>query len=157
MVYHDAAIRAVIERLGLQPLKSLAQQPGVQTVYRIIAYYADGRAHHSVSTLWDKHGSPTLQMESIHAGFFKNKALIRQIDRDDYLKFRAVLNQTKFDTLYFPSEDLLHVSTIWCIERATGSFYHQLVLTPHTTKKPYIQIVNAIDGYLHDAIREIGY
>lgn len=157
MVYHDTAIRTVLARLNLKPLKTLACQPGVQAVFRIVAYYADGRAYHSATTLIDNSQHENLTMESIFVGFFANKAIMREVSRERYQKFRDVLNQVHFDTLYFPTDKLLYTSTLWCIERATGTFSHQLILSPHISEKPYCLIINAIDDYLGDAVREIQY
>lgn len=155
MVYHDTAIRTVVERLKLRPMKHIAQQPGVQTVYRFIAYYADGRAYHSASTLIDKSFRTEKHLEIVYSGFFNDRLIKRQIDKQGYQKFIAVLQASNFDKLQYPGSGLLYTPTIWCIEKATASFSHQITLNPHSNQEPFCRIINAIDGYLPEAVREI--
>ena len=155
MVYHNMAIRAIVERLNLISLKQLAQQPGVQTVFRFIAYYTDGRAYHSASTLTRESTSPHSMLETIYSGFLNDRPIKRHIDNERYQKFIDVIQQVKFDNLYFPVSDLMHSPTIWCIERATASFFHRLILSPHINQQPYCRIINAVDGYLYETVREI--
>lgn len=157
MVYHDAAIRNVMERLKLPAINTLAEQAGIQTVYRILVYYADGRAYHSAATLLYKARYRNPKMETAYLGFFDNQVIEHEIASKTYQKFTKMLQQAHFDSLHFPTERLLHSATIWCIERATGTFAHQVILTPHYNEKPYSLIINAIDSYLPQAVREIRY
>ncbi|MGJ3240079.1 MAG: hypothetical protein ACFE0Q_15335 [Anaerolineae bacterium] len=155
MVYHGTTIRRVIERLNLPSLKYIAQQPGIQDVFRVIVHYVDGRAYDSVSTLVYEVGRDNAHLETIYAGFYDNQPIKRQIARTRYQQFITVLQRAKFDTLYFPNDTLLHTATVWAIERATASFSHLLILTPHCNQPPYCEIINAVDGYITEAIREI--
>ncbi len=155
MVYHNTAIRAVVERLNLIPLKHIAQQPGVQTVFRFITYYTNGRAYHSASTLVHESSRTHSRLETIYSGFLNDRLIKRQIENERYQKFTNVIQQVQFDSLYFPVSDLMHTRTIWCIERATTSFSHRLIMNPHISHQPYCRIINAIDAYLPEAVREI--
>jgi|GEM_PF-5909623 len=155
MDYQETAIRAVVERLNLESLKAVATRPGIQSAYRIIVSYADGRAYDSASTIIYITNQPHAIQETRYSGFLKNKAIKREIDLVNYRRFVKTLQNIQFDSLHFPVSELLHAPTIWYIERATGQFSHAVLLNPHISEKPYVLLTNIIDGILPDAVREI--
>lgn len=155
MTYHTSAIHSIQSRTKVAAIRDIATQPDVQTVWRITVYYVDGRAHNSVATLTQTTGQATLALVTHFVDFCDGRPIARQITQEAYRRLLAVLHGVQFDTMYFPESALLHTPTVWHIERATARFVHQLTLSPHCHDKPYCVVVNAIDSYLPDAIREI--
>lgn len=155
MKYHAAALRTVVDRTQAPNLKTLAQQPGVRVVHRLVVYYADGLARHIVATLISRTGSDDALLEVVHEGFFDNKARSHRISADHHAAFCAVLTRLNFDQLSDQPDTELERQTLWLLERASGSFYKSLLLSPHYIEPPYSGIVNAVDAYLPEAIREI--
>ena len=65
------------------------------------------------------------------------------------------MTQSQFDSLRDQGDLPQNLMTLWRVERAAGTFYHGLVLSPHKSLLPYSRIVNAIDSHLPDAVREM--
>ncbi|MEO1164948.1 MAG: hypothetical protein AAFV98_14265 [Chloroflexota bacterium] len=155
MVYRDSAINTIQKQAQITPLRAFASQAAVQVVFRFTVYYVDGRAYNSVATLVQQANQDALSLETTFVGFCAGRPITRHISRTDFQTFMRVIQKSNFDTMYFPEDKLLHTATIWQVERATGQFYHSVVLNPHCHDKPYCVVVNAIDSYLPDAVREM--
>jgi hypothetical protein len=154
MSYQPAFIYSLSTRFNLAPLKSLAVQTTIRALLRITAYYADGRAWHSVATLYDERGKAP-RLEVLYEGLQIEKALIYPINAAAWLSVQQAMTQAAFDTLRDQSDLPKNLMTLWRIERAAGTFYHGLVLSPHKVMSPYSRLVNAIDAYLPEAVREM--
>lgn len=154
-MYYDQAIADVIDRMGLASLRSLSQQPGIQTGYRVVVYYVDRRAAHSVATLLGKARHADQSLTVVYDGLFDGRALRHTVSRDAYDRFTRALQRVRFDQLDDQSAALLDAKTVWRVERASGALYRRVLLTPDTIETPYTAIVNAIDDDLTAAIREI--
>ena len=155
MVYHDAAIRSLIERVGVANVRDLCQQPGMQAVYRITVYAVSGRIRHSIATLLVS--AQRHKLEVVYDGLFEHQPLQYSINIAEYDAFVTTLRKARFDVLHDQANLLLSSDSIWQIERAAGSLHHQVILAPSKPEKPYSLLVNAIDAYLPQAIREITY
>jgi len=152
MVYHDTAIFALMDRMNVRHIKELGKQPGVQAIHRITAYYIDGRAQHSVATLYCANHAASHRLEVVYDGFLDHHPLIRSIAAENYDAFTTALHKARFDDL---SDQSAFTKTVWSIERSSGTFYRRVVLSPHSSDKPYCQITNAVDFYIPEAVREI--
>ena len=155
MVYHESAIHTIQKQAQIKPLRILASQAAVQVALRLTVYYVDGRAHNSVATLVKEANQDDLRLETHFIGFCAGRPITRHISQTTFQTLVAIIQKSNFDTMYFPEDKLLHTATIWFVERATGQFYHSVMLNPHYHDKPYCVVVNAIDSYLPDAVREI--
>lgn len=153
MEFPAAPLRALAEAADLPHLKQAALRPGVRAVYRISVYYADDRARHSVATLWHALLEDLL-LEVVYDGLFHNQPLHHTISEENFEHFVAVLNSIGFDKLPDQPDLTLLSSPLWLVERASGTFYKSVVLSPQQQTQPYIRLVNAIDAYLPEAIRE---
>ncbi|MEM9951380.1 MAG: hypothetical protein AAF846_07265 [Chloroflexota bacterium] len=154
MTHFHRAIREIEEKLGLTSLKQLAKVAGVQTVFRIVSYYADNRAHHSVATIiCGRHEKPSLEVQYLE--FLDNQTIHHTIEQKALEQFMTIIHRVRFDTLTYPIEQLSHSQTIWSLQRAVGRFTHEVMINPHRQDKPYRYLINGIDGYLSDAVREI--
>ena len=155
MEYQETVIRTVVERLNLDKLRKLAQRPGVQSAYRIIVCYSDGRAYDSASTIIYESNQPHAIQHIQYVGFLNNKTITHKIKLADYQRFVKTLQAIKFDTMHFPIARLQHAKTLWFIEKATGHFTHSVLISPHVAEKPYCLLTNIIDGLMPESVREI--
>ncbi len=151
---HASILREVANRCGLSPVKPIARQPGVRGVYRVTVYYGDARARNSVGTLVrGALGNPT--MEVVYHGRFDHRPLVYTLDADRYEAFALALQKTGFDRLPDQPHIPFYGVDLWLVERAAGEFLKSLVLAPSIVRQPYTTIVNLIDHYLPEALREI--
>lgn len=155
MATYDSVLRSLMRRVGITPIKSICTGITVQAVHRIAVYYADGRAAHSVATLIQHRGEQKHQLTTYFDGLFDNKPLIHEIDDDTCVQYSAALQKAHFDTVRDMPDRKLNGSTIWCVERATGTHHHIVLFNPDLVEKPYSIITNAVDAYLPEAIRRI--
>lgn len=155
MQYHAASMRAIAIRLGVPHLKYLSEKPAMTSLYRVTAYYVDGRARHSIGTLYHIAGNDEHRLDIIHEGFFNNRPRTHMISDERYTRLTAAFRRANFDTLPDQPPAPTSQMTYWLVERAAGAFYRGVLMSPHRPLMPYSIIVNAIDGYLLEAIREI--
>jgi len=154
MSYQASFLYTLSGRFNLVPLQSLAKQTTLRALLRITAYYADGRAWHSIATLIDERGK-TPRIEVVYEGLNIEKPLVYPVSAAAWLAVQQAMTQVGFDTLRDQGDLPQNLMTLWRIERAAGTFYHSLVLSPHKSMQPYSRLVNAIDAYLPDAVREM--
>ncbi|RMG89891.1 MAG: hypothetical protein D6712_00900 [Chloroflexi bacterium] len=149
-----APLRAVIEQANVQSLFKLATQPAVKGVYRLTAFYPDRRAHHSIATLtYTAYEEATLEV--IYIGAFHNRPLTHTITWERLEQFESALRKAGFDKLHDQNNVSVYGEDCWLLERAAGSFSKSILLAPHRVEQPYTTIVNAIDAYLPEMIREV--
>ncbi len=149
-----APLRAVIEQANGQSLFKLAMQPSVKGVYRLTAFYPDRRAYHSVATLiYTAYEEATLEV--VYIGAFHNHPFIHTITWERLEPFESALRKAGFDKLHDQDEVSVYGEDCWLLERAAGSFSKSLLLAPHRIEQPYTAIVNAVDAYLPEMIREV--
>lgn len=155
MKYHTAFMQSLLENTGVLPLKTLAAQPDMKAVYRFVVYYADGRARHSVATLFDERGLSGARLEVVYAGFNGHQPMKYTIAPASVTALIDIFARVRFDRLPDGSTPAGRPRTLWLIERAAGTFYRAVMLSPHEPVLPYSSLVNAIDAYLTEAIREM--
>lgn len=149
-----AILRDIAERAGLPPLVKLARQPGVKTIYRVTVHYDRQRACNSAATLccW-KGRNPVLEV--IYQGRFHHKPITHPITEAHCEAFGSVLQKVNFDHLPDQPQLVLYGIDLWLVERAAGGFNKSVILSPNRPDVPYSSIVNAVDAYLPEAVREI--
>lgn len=147
-------IYGLADRMNLTPLMQLAARPDVIDVYRVIVYSMDQKVRNSVATLYhqtrQKH-----HLEVVYEGLFEHKPLHHAVDESDYESFVGALRHVKFDSLRDQQDLPLHNSIFWLLERAAGTYQKGVLFSPQKPEKPYSTLVNAIDAYLPEAIREV--
>lgn len=154
MVFTGSSLYEVADNLGVPHIKDIATQAGVIDVLRVTAYYPERKARHSVATLTERH-QDNREMNIVHEGFYNHQPIMLNVSRDNLEKVLNVLQQARFDKL----DDQPAVSytdhILWLIQRASGIYTHGMIVSPDTPQMPYSLIVNAIDAYLPETIREI--
>lgn len=153
--HHASVLRAVAERLRLEPVAQIARQPGIQAVYRITLLYAGLRALPAVATVRQ---SPLdgarlwLQFE----GALTKHPLTYRLPPVRWDAFTRALQAAGFDRLRDqPDLPAVDVADVWLVERAAGAFAHNILLAPASAQAGYADIVAAVRGYLPEALREI--
>lgn len=148
------ALQDFVERLNLLSLREIARQAGVQSAMRVTCYYRDGQTLNSCATLrCPQEGNCTLEL--VREGWFDERPLRRSIGRDMIEKLNAAFSRAGFDRLDDQPATQQSVRVLWLVERAAGTFFHNVLLMPEIPQPPYSGIVNALDAYLPESIREI--
>jgi hypothetical protein len=155
MKYHTAFMHTILENTGVPTVKSLAALPNTKTVYRFVVFYADRRARNSVATIVEERGFGIARLEVIYEGFNGYKPMIASIPSARLVLLADAFARVGFDRLPDGESPAGQLRTLWLVERAAGAFYKAVMLSPHEPVLPYSTLVNAIDGYLPEAIREM--
>ena len=154
MAFTGSAVYQVADNLGVSHIKQVAKQAGVISVLRITAYYPERRIRHSVATLIERNQNQR-EMSLIHEGFFNHRPVKITVSRDDFDHLTNALIQAKFDKLKDQPDISYKDHSLWLIQRASGIYLHEIIVSPDNPELPYSSIVNAIDAYLPEAIREV--
>lgn len=147
------ALQELIQRLDLPSLREIARQAGIQSALRVTCYYRDGAAFNSCATLrCPQEGACALEI--VREGWLQQRPVLRSIPRASAEKLNAALGRARFD--YLDDQSAARTPRIlWLVERAAGVFYHSVQLSPELPEPSYSAIVNALDAYLPEAIREL--
>lgn len=152
--YLHTSLKQIAERLGLAPVKQLALAPGIKAIYRISCYAISGHARHSVATLQAQTTeAPALKV--VYEGLFNHKPFQYAISPMVYDRWLLALAQLSFDKLDHQQGLAYCQRSIWLVEKGINTFYHSVLLSPELLSPPYSTLINAIDAYLPEAIREI--
>jgi hypothetical protein len=148
-------IRLVALRLRQDELRNLTQKPGINEVFRATIQFHDGRHPNQVATLTRGHGSGcTLKVVYDKPG--KDVFFTYEVDADRYKALLGALRRIKFDDMDDQPDVPFFGVDMWLVERASGSFYHDVVLSPESARGFYRELVLAIREHLKEALRAIG-
>jgi hypothetical protein len=148
-------LRSVADQLKLPSVKVIAQQPGVQEVYRITVHYFDGRACNSVATL-RRSSTVGIRLETVYQHALGEQPLVHQIEDLRFEAFVKAVKGLRFDKL--PDQPNLpdhHSTDLWLIERAAGTFAHSVILAPELARDDYSMLANAVKHGLPEALRVV--
>lgn len=147
-------IRLIALRLRQDELRNVTQQPGVNEAFRITIQYHDARHPNQVATLTRGHGG-SAGLRVVYDKPNKSVHFDYSVSFDRYRALLTALRQIKFDTLD-DQPDVPYVGVdLWLVERASGSFYHDVVLDPVSARGPYRALLVAIQAQLKEAVRAI--
>ena len=149
-----ALVYEAADNFGRPRLSDIARQVGVISALRITAYYPQRRLRHSVACVIE-HQREAPRMEIVYEGFNRHRPLQLKLARADWERLMDALHQVKFDRLADQPNLSYTARSLWLIQRAAGIYCHSVMVTPAVPQLPYAAIVNAIDAYLPQAIREI--
>lgn len=156
MSISSSSLSAIAKRMQLTPLNKLSAQAGIHHVYRITIYYQNKRAHNSVATVLHAYKTQ-YTCETCYENVLNNHPISHEIHPKAYERFTQGLYSIQFDKLTDQANLPLHYKTLWMIERAAGSFYKSILFTPDRLEKPYTTIINILDSYIPESIREVPY
>jgi hypothetical protein len=154
MAFTGSSLYEVADNLGVPHIKDIAKQAGVISVLRVTAYYSERKARHSVATVVQRHQDQR-EMRIVYEGFFNHKPVTLNVTRDNLENMLNALQRAKFDTLYDQASLSYKDHVLWLVQRAAGIYLHGVIVSPDIPEMPYSTIVNAIDSYLPEAIREV--
>jgi len=147
-------IRLVALRLRQDELRNVTRQPGVNEAFRVSIQYHDARHPNQVATLTRGHGG-SAALRVIYDKPNKSVHFDYSIPFDRCRALLTALRQIKFDALD-DQPDVPYVGVdLWLVERASGSFYHDVVLAPASAHGPYRELISAIEAQLKEGLRAI--
>ena len=147
-------IRLVALRLRQDELRNLTQQPGINEVFRVTIQFNDGRHPNQVATLMRGHGS-TCRLKVVYDKPGKQVYFDYDIEAERYKGLLAALRRVRFDDMDDQPDVPFFGVDLWLVERASGSFYHDVVLDPDSARGFYRELMLAIRQHLKEALREI--
>lgn len=147
-------IRLIALRLNQNELRALTRQPGVHEAVRVTIQYHDARHPNQVATLTRGPGrSCTLKVFYDYPG--KDVHFSYPVDYERYQSLIASLRRSRYDELDDQPEVPFFGVDLWLVERASGSFYHDVVLSPESARGFYREVILALREHLKEALREI--
>jgi len=154
MAFTGSSLYEVADNLGVPHIKAIAKKAGVISVLRLTAFYSERKARHSVATVVQRHQDQR-EMAVVYEGFFNHKPVTLDVSRDNLENVLNALQQARFDKLYDQPMLSYKDHILWLIQRASGIYDHGIIVSPNVPQMPYSLIVNAIDAYLPESIREV--
>ncbi len=148
-------IRLIALRLRQDELRNLTARPGVNEAFRVTIQYHDGRHPNQVATLTRGHGS-TCMLKVVYDRPGKNVYFDYTIEAERYKRLLSALRRLKFDDLDDQPDVPFFGVDLWLVERASGSFYHDVVLSPGSARGFYRELILALREHLKEALRAIG-
>ncbi len=147
-------IRLIATRLRQEELREITRRPGVNEAFRVTIQYHDGRHPNQVATLTRGHGG-ACSLLVVYDKPNKDVRFTYEVEADRYTALLRALRRLKFDTLDDqPDVPYLGVD-LWLVERASGSFYHDIVLSPEDARGFFRELILAIREHLPEALRPI--
>ncbi|PJF41867.1 MAG: hypothetical protein CUN55_11130 [Phototrophicales bacterium] len=146
-------LRTIASRLGLPDFRTLTQNPTIHEAVRLTIYYHLGNAPDSVSTLLHGHHQETCQLHICFDRPQKRAELHLNIKTERYNQLLLAMQKANFDKLDDDPTLPFYGADLWLIERAAGSFHHDVVLAPESATGNYRELVRAFQTYLPETTR----
>lgn len=147
-------IRLIALRLKQNELLNLTQQPGINEAFRVTIQYHDGRHPNQVATLTRGHsGTGTLLVA--YDKPLKDVRFTYPVSLERYQALLLALRRVKFDRLDDQPDVPFFGVDLWLIERASGSFYHDVVMAPDSARGFYRELLLTVREHLKEAVRSI--
>jgi hypothetical protein len=148
----SAPLRLIAVRLNIPELNVVARQPDVIEAVRVSIQAHDGRHPDQVGTLVKLRSGSKLSVAYRRA---KPLTLDYTVDAAHCAALTAGLRRLKFDTL----DDIPDIpwlgADLWLVERAAGSFYHDVIIAPAKASGAHAEITALITQHMREATRTI--
>lgn len=154
MPFDGSDIYQLASRLGLPSLEQAARAAGVMSVLEISAYHVERRLRHSVARVIE-YQLGEIDLHVAYEGVRLETMPRIALEASRIEKLNAVLLTAKFQSLNHQPSLSYDERSLWLIQQAAGAHIHDVMVAPDRPVLPYATIVNAIDGYLPEAIREV--
>lgn len=154
MPFDGSDVYQLANRLGLPQLERVAGGAGVMSVLQITAYYAGRRVRHTVARVIEFQ-SGEVALRVAYEGVDLGQPLRLSLERERLEKLNAALLAVRFRTLNDQAKLSYDERSLWLIQRAAGAHVQGVMVAPDRPELPYSTMVNAIDAYLPEAIREV--
>jgi hypothetical protein len=146
-------IRLIALRLMQNELRHLTHQPGINEAFRITIQYHDGRHPNQVATLVRGHAGATLNV--VYDKPNKSVFFTYPVEADRHQALLTAIRRLKFDKLDDQPDVPYFGVDLWLVERASGSFYHDVVMAPDSARGFYRELVLTLRQHLKEALRPI--
>lgn len=146
-------LRTIATRLQLPDFRKLTQQPTINEAMRVSIYHDDGNSPDSVATLVHGHHQETYPLHVCYDRSTRRADLNFDVSVERYNGLLMALRRARFDQLDDEPDLPFYGIDLWLIERAAGSFYHDIVLCPTTASGKHHEIVRALRDHLPEAVR----
>jgi hypothetical protein len=148
-------IRLIALRLRQDELRNVVQQPGTNEAFRVTIQYDKTDHPNQVATLTRGHGG-TCELKVVYDKPGKEVYFAYAVAHDRYKALLAALRRLKFDAMDDQPDVPFFGVDMWLVERASGSFYHDVVLSPESARGFYRELILALREHLKEALRAIG-
>jgi hypothetical protein len=148
-------LRAIAERLGLEPVAALAHQMGVQAVHRVTVRPIDRAISSTVATVRQTRIEGALL--TLHfEGALGGKPLVSTFPLARMEALTRALAAADFDRLLDPPDlPVYDTVDLWLIERAAGAFTHSAIVVPGMASGAYAALEAVIRQHLPEALRTL--
>jgi hypothetical protein len=154
--YTDA-LHVIAERLGLQMLRATAARPGVNEALRVTIRYSDGKLPDSVATL-ERGVGDNCRLHVIYDRYNGQGEPYRYefaISLERYHKLLAALRLSRFEALDDAFDTPPSGVDVWLVERAAGSYFHDVILSPGNATAHHREVVVTMKTHLPEAVRAL--
>jgi len=147
-------IRLIALRMKQDEVRNVVQRPGVNGAFRVTIQYHDARHPNQVATLIRGHSGPcTLHVVYDKPG--KDVHFTYAIEAARFTTLHTVLRRIRFDGMDDQPDVPFFGVDLWLVERGSGSFYHDVVLSPDSARGFYRELILALREHLKEALRPI--
>lgn len=147
-------LRFVAVRLRLPELVDVVRAPGINEAYRLTIQYHDGRHPNQTATLtYAQSGAVLLSvayLRTTHQPVFEYP-----MDAERFQAFDLAIRRSGFDRRDDQPDVPYTGVDLWLLERASGGYFHDVVLAPGQAVGIYSWMVDAVQQYLPEAVRAI--
>src|SRR5438552_2968020 len=126
-----APLRFIAVRLAVAELEDAVRQPGVAEAFRITGQYHDGRHPDQIATLTKMQATGPIKL-SVHYRRANDQPLVLDyaITPERFSTLNGALRKLGFDKLDDPPEFPWYGADLWLVERAAGTFHHDIIIAP---------------------------
>jgi len=153
--HRSAPLRLIALRLAVPELESVAREATVIEAYRLTIHYHDARHSDQVATLTRRRNEQTAHLNVAYRKAEKPFAFDFRLPLERVTALAAGLRQLGFDGL----DDMPNIpwfgADLWLLERAAGSYHHDLILAPSTATGPYAALAALVSEQLPQAVRAL--
>lgn len=151
----SAPLRFIAVRLNTPELGQVVRQAGVGEALRVTVQYHDARHPDQVATLTKSlTGTATLTTIYRRTGSVPLR-LDYPIEVERMQALNANLRRINFDKVDDAPSIPWFGADLWLVERAAGSFHHDVIIAPASATGVYAEIVALIQANLREAVRAI--
>jgi hypothetical protein len=153
---HAATLRLLALHFGLPELERVARAPGVMEAFRVTLQYHDARHPDQVATLIKFQAVGPAKL-AVYYRLPDDRTLTydHEIPIERFRALVGALRKLDFDRLDDLPNLPSHGADLWLVERASGTFHHDLALSPEHASGKHTELVELIRKHLRESVRAI--
>ncbi len=155
MPYPTTLLLQLAESSQCIPLRQIARRADVIAAFRVTVYHNHNQTRHTISTLYHERTAKDFRLEVVYHQLFRDQPLRYRLDERRYEAFVGGLRSLRFDHMTDQDKIPMAAPSVWLVERVAAGFYHSVALSPYPVDKTYSALVNLIDAYLPEAVRDV--